>query len=109
MRPSVGVWRPVMTLNIVVFPAPLGPMRPVTRPASAARWTLSRASRLPKRTLTSSTRSTGKLPHLLACRRGVAVAELDGSLFLAAAAVDPQDPAHDVADRVQLAGPAVGV
>ena len=28
-RPAVGAWRPVMTLNVVVLPAPLGPMSPV--------------------------------------------------------------------------------
>ncbi len=31
-RPWVGSWRPVMTLNSVVLPAPFGPMSPVMKP-----------------------------------------------------------------------------
>ena len=33
-RPRVGGWRPVITLNSVVLPAPLGPMSPFTGPAA---------------------------------------------------------------------------
>ncbi len=43
-----------MTLNSVVLPAPFGPMRPVTIPASATKSTASSASRPPKLTLTSA-------------------------------------------------------
>src|SRR5436309_6711351 len=39
-----------MTLNIVVLPAPFGPMSPVILPRSAWRSTPSRATRPPKRT-----------------------------------------------------------
>src|ERR1035437_8763587 len=41
-----------MTLNKVVFPAPLGPMRPVTVPGDTTRLTLVRADTPPKLTLT---------------------------------------------------------
>src|SRR3954468_5134213 len=54
-----------MTLNNVVFPAPLGPIRPVTRPGSAARSTSWRAMTPPKRTLTSSTDRSDNAIHLL--------------------------------------------
>src|SRR5438477_12569006 len=53
-----------MTLNNVVFPAPLGPMSPVTRPGSAARSTSWRAMTPPKRTLTSSTDRSDNAFHL---------------------------------------------
>src|SRR5947207_721720 len=54
-----------MTLNNVVLPAPLGPMRPVTRPGSAVRSTSCRAITPPKRTLTSSTDRSDNAVHLL--------------------------------------------
>src|SRR5436309_120986 len=63
--PEVGSCRPVMTLNRVVLPAPLGPMRPVTRPGSAERSTSWRAITPPKRTLTSSTDRSDNAFHLL--------------------------------------------
>src|SRR5439155_21192734 len=62
--PVVGSWRPVTTLNRVVFPAPLGPMSPVTRPGSAVRSTSWRAMTPPKRTLTSSTDRSDNAFHL---------------------------------------------
>src|SRR3974390_246951 len=40
--------RPRMALRAVVFPAPLGPMRPRMRPSSTRRSTPSRATVLPK-------------------------------------------------------------
>src|SRR6516162_9994114 len=60
-RPRVGFSRPVTTLNRVVFPAPLGPIRPVMCPPSAARDTSSTATRPPNRTVTpvSSRRAIG--------------------------------------------------
>src|SRR5262245_14836765 len=45
--------------NRVVLPAPLGPIRAVMRPASAASETLSTASRPPNLRLTPSRRTTG--------------------------------------------------
>src|SRR5256885_7436002 len=56
-RPDVGVCRPVMTLNIVVLPAPLGPMSAVTVPGSTANCAPLTAVTPPKRTVTSSTSS----------------------------------------------------
>src|SRR3954451_16527334 len=53
-----------MTLNVVVFPAPLGPISPVTYPVSASRSTPCTAWMPPKRTSTSLTRNTGKAVHL---------------------------------------------
>ena len=35
--PSAGRTTPLIALNVVVFPAPFGPMSPVMRPAGAAR------------------------------------------------------------------------
>src|ERR1051325_7640247 len=64
-RPFVGSWSPVMTLNSVVLPAPLGPMSPVTRPGSAVSSTSCRAITPPKRTLTSSTDRSDNAVHLL--------------------------------------------
>src|SRR5437588_12524804 len=57
--PPVGSCRPVMTLNSVVFPAPLGPIRPVIDPCSAVRVTSLKATTPPKRTVTSSASRSG--------------------------------------------------
>ena len=48
--PAAGFSRPVQALNVVVLPAPLGPIRPVIRPAGASSVTRSTATRPPKRT-----------------------------------------------------------
>src|SRR5258708_11068118 len=64
-RPWVGSCRPVMTLNSVVLPAPLGPIRPVTWPPSAVMVTSLRAVTPPNRTETSSVCSSGNGRHLL--------------------------------------------
>src|SRR5664280_315064 len=53
--PRSGVWRPLMTLNSVVLPAPFGPMSPVTVPASTVRLASLSAATPPKRTATPST------------------------------------------------------
>src|SRR5207245_9491543 len=45
-----------MQLNIVVLPAPLGPMRANTSPPSTSKLTLSTATRPPKRLVTPLTR-----------------------------------------------------
>src|SRR6516164_7246874 len=57
-RPDVGSCRPVMTLKHVVLPAPLGPMRPVTVPASTSTLASDRARRPPKRTTSWSVDSS---------------------------------------------------
>src|SRR5215472_4380909 len=62
-RPCVGSWRPVITLKIVVFPAPLGPMSPVTYPLSASMFTSWSAITPPKRTETPSVCSSN-VTHL---------------------------------------------
>src|SRR5207302_7726570 len=93
--PAVGVCSPVMTLNVVVLPAPLGPMSPVTYPTSASRSTPWTAWMPPKRTSTSLTRSTGKA-HLL-------------SLGLAHAQPSRQQGPYAVAELTQLSGHTVGV
>src|ERR1035437_3311722 len=59
IRPRVGSKSPVSTLNMVVFPAPLGPIRPTMRPAGTSSETSSRATSPPKRIVTSVARSTG--------------------------------------------------
>ncbi len=57
--PRSGACSPLMTLNRVVFPAPLGPISPVTVPGSTVRLASLRAATPPKRTATSETVSTG--------------------------------------------------
>ena len=59
MDPSVGARTPERTSNIVVFPAPLGPIRPQTSPAWRSRCTSSKAAIPPKRTHTPWATSTG--------------------------------------------------
>ena len=54
-RPRVGGWRPVITLNRVVLPAPLGPMSPCDRPGVTRRSTSCSAWSPPKRTAICST------------------------------------------------------
>src|ERR1044071_10012052 len=53
-----------MTLNIVVLPAPLGPMRPVIEPASTSRSTSDSACKPPNWTLIPLACRSGKM-HLL--------------------------------------------
>src|SRR5439155_22282737 len=64
MSPESGVYRRVMTLNAVVFPAPFGPIRPTISPTATSSDTPSSATMPPKRLLTLSTsrRGTGGLP-----------------------------------------------
>src|ERR1700722_8977495 len=57
MSPWSGRCSPVMTLNNVVFPAPLGPISPVTSPADAVSETPESAVTPPKRTATARTSS----------------------------------------------------
>src|SRR5882757_9343078 len=67
MRPSLVGRKPLMIANSVVFPAPLGPIRAVMRPAAAVNDARSTASRPPKRFDTCSTRSRGSA--MVALRR----------------------------------------
>src|SRR5881628_3178461 len=60
--PVLGRYTRVMTLNSVVLPAPLGPMRPTTCPASTPNDTRSSATTPPKRTLRSLTSSSAATP-----------------------------------------------
>src|SRR5207248_643559 len=57
--PDAGRTVPVHALNVVVLPAPLGPMSPVTVPPSARNDTLSTATSPPKRTVRSAISRAG--------------------------------------------------
>src|SRR3954465_13097825 len=59
-RPAVGGCMPVMTLKSVVLPAPFGPIRPVIVPGSTEKLAPLTAVTPPKRTVTSSTSSSGR-------------------------------------------------
>src|SRR5438270_2256319 len=99
--PDVGSCNPVMTLNRVVLPAPLGPMSPVTRPGSAVRSTSCRAMTPPKRTLTSSTDRSDNASHLLLCDVNV----LDARVRRRRASAEPVDGPTDLTDdAVRTAG-----
>ena len=63
--PLVGRCSPLITLKQVVLPAPLGPIRPVIRPASASNDAWLTAVTPPNWTTTSSTSSRGIVAHLL--------------------------------------------
>src|SRR5690242_12502536 len=56
-RPEVAESSPVTTLNNVVLPAPLGPIRPVTRPGSSVSDRPTTASLPPNRTWMPTTAS----------------------------------------------------
>src|SRR3990172_10630605 len=62
--PELGEWKPVMRLNTVVLPEPLGPMRPNISPSCTARSRLETAARPPKflLSLCSSRRATARHP-----------------------------------------------
>src|SRR6266550_4182851 len=104
-RPAVGACRPVMTLNSVVLPAPLGRMRPVTRPAAASRSIPARALTPPKWTSTASTRNSDRVLHLL----GLGGARRPGGDHVVGLGVPRVEPADASAERRELARPAVGV
>src|SRR5664279_5319600 len=74
--PAFGGSRPVMTLNRVVLPAPLGPMSPVTDPGSVSMATSSSATLPPKRTVTPWTSSRAMERHLLDADRPVELLEV---------------------------------
>src|SRR6202008_3655102 len=64
--PAVGWYTPVTTLNTVVLPAPLGPMRAKIEPVGTARLTRSSATTPPNCMVSSSSssRSSGTAAHL---------------------------------------------
>src|SRR4030065_2585839 len=64
MRPPVGLRTPVMRLKRVVFPAPLGPIRPVIVPALISKEQWSRAITSPNFFTTSSIRNMGSILYL---------------------------------------------
>src|SRR5262245_30045904 len=57
--PALGVYSRLTQLNNVVFPAPLGPIRPTIWPGIMSNETDSRATMPPKRIVTSRTASSG--------------------------------------------------
>src|SRR6266850_5896796 len=99
--PPLGLYTRVMTLKRVVLPAPLGPMRATTSPASTVKETRSSATTPPKRTLSSRISSSAisaqvycelaRLANTLLARAGLAARrarpEGQGSLTLALQAV----------------------
>src|ERR1700737_1729515 len=94
-----------MMSNRVVFPAPFGPMRPQTSPASTSMLTWSSAVRPPKRLLTSRTASAGRAmpapsrPDLAIERR--TAGEGHDELILTARVLDhrPAGAAHEMVHR----------
>src|SRR6267142_865904 len=80
--PPLGLYTRVMTVKRVVLPAPLGPMRATTSPASTVKETRSSATTPPKRTLSSRISSSaisaqvycelGRLANPLLLRAGLA-------------------------------------
>src|SRR5258706_12938085 len=80
--PPLGLYTRVITLNSVVLPAPFGPMRATTSPASTVKETRSSATTPPKRTLSSRISSSaisaqvycelGRLANPLLLRAGLA-------------------------------------
>src|SRR5690606_17721883 len=63
MSPLSGWYTPVIRLNTVVLPAPLGPMSPTRPPSGTCKFTLRTACSPPKRRLRSLiSSSTGRAP-----------------------------------------------
>jgi len=60
--PESGLYRRVMTLNAVVFPAPFGPIKPEIWPCSTTKETRSSATMPPKRRVTSRTSRRAIVP-----------------------------------------------
>ena len=94
--PQVVSCRPVMTLNVVVLPAPFGPISPVMRPASTSRSTSRTAWLPPKWTLTPERleqRASGRGRDALARAGG-------GARWPSPAELEHLDPAEVAVDRV---------
>src|SRR3954453_7205060 len=77
MRPAAGRYTPLIRLNTVDLPAPLGPIRPRISPSSTLNVRLETASRPPKRLLSAMTSSTaliatrGSFEHLATAREAL--------------------------------------
>src|SRR4051794_29312743 len=77
IRPASGRYTPLIRLNTVDLPAPLGPMRPRISPSSTLNVRLETASRPPKRLLSAVTSSTaliealGSFEHLATTREAL--------------------------------------
>src|SRR3954453_3730444 len=102
--PWLGFWSPLITLKQVVLPAPLGPIRPVIRPASAVKAAWSTAVTPPNWTTTSSTSSSDMRAHLLVLRavrravRRAVLGEARGDVL----------PDRDLVERHGVLGTVVG-
>ncbi len=64
IRPEVGAYRPAITLNKVVFPAPLGPIKPVMEPSAISSDTPSTA-RSPSKCLCRSSTRIIPVPYII--------------------------------------------
>src|SRR3954471_17880104 len=77
MRPASGRYTPLIRLNTVDLPAPLGPMRPRISPSSTLNVRWETASSPPKRLLSAVTSSTafiaarGSFEHLAGARKAL--------------------------------------
>src|SRR6266849_566361 len=98
-----------MQLNIVVLPAPLGPMSANTSPSSTSKLTLSTATRPPKRLVTPLTRRMADKSGLQLAGRGQRFVLLVPELLLAdlarqqALRAQQHDPDEDQAEDDVLA------
>src|SRR5262245_51951951 len=89
-----------MTLKTVVFPAPLGPIRPYSCPGSTRKDTSLTAIRPPKRIVTPESSRRAIRPSLAAGRRGVdaeapAFRKERQELAMAEDSLRPHDHEHD--------------
>src|SRR6185295_6196737 len=121
-RPRWGRYRPVRTLKTVVFPAPLGPIRPKISPSPTSKPTPLSAARPPKAMARSSTARIGTLvglqpvgelleaallhrhPETLALRLVVG-ADSDRRQDAAVPALDPLERGDEAVARERAAGP----
>src|SRR5437588_1021004 len=98
-RPETGFTFPVITLNSVVFPAPLGPMSPTICPAPTLSETVSSALTPPNRTETSVASRGAALSAISAGRTAHDVELVDGE---SRARVDAPECIHSLAGRAEL-------
>ena len=100
-RPSSGLYRRVITLNAVVFPAPLGPISPTISPAGTSKDTSSSATTPPKRRVTFSTERSAATWAMVTRSRGTIATRQSGE------AADRRRPAgRRRASRSRAATPA---
>src|SRR6516225_3945159 len=98
MRPASRCRAPVSRLNMVLWPAPFGPISPRISPAARSKLTLSTATRPPKRRSAPSTRSTGV--------RGLGLS-LRSSACAGARMLQKNDEQHRENDDFELSGCAL--